>query len=392
MFAMRPRDDYLRQIRTAVRRAPVAALLGPRQAGKTTLARAFASAEAEAGRQTAYFDLESEPDVRALANPELTLGSLRGLVVLDEIQRLPNLFSALRVLADRPGQPARFLILGSASPGLVRGVSESLAGRVEFLEVAGFDLAEAGIDAWRELWLRGGLPPAYLAATDEDSAAWRQAFVHTFLERDIPQLGITVPAAALRRFWTMLAHWHGQTWNAAELGRAMAATDKTSRRYLDLLTGTFMVRQLQPWHANVAKRQVKAPKTYLRDTGILHTLLDIATEPGLFSHPRIGASWEGFAIEQVLRVLRPASAWFWAAHSGGELDLLVPIEGRRLGFEMKFAEAPKTTRAMHNVVDTLALDHLFVVSPGEREYPASERISVLPITAVPALPTHAAIR
>ena len=390
MLGMTPRDEYHRQIEAATRRSPVTALLGPRQCGKTTLARAFASRYAEAGGQVAFFDLESEPDARALANPELALGGQRGLVVLDEIQRQPNLFNALRVLADRPGESTRFLILGSASPDLVRGVSESLAGRMEFVPIGGFDLAETGASAWRKLWLRGGLPRAYLAAADEDSAVWRDAFVATFLERDIPQLGITVPAAALRRFWTMLAHWHGQTWNAAELGRGMAATDKTVRRYLDLLTGTFIVRQLQPWHVNVAKRQVKAPKVYLRDSGLLHTLLDLGSEQQLFSHPRVGASWEGFAIEQVLRALRPASAWFWAAHGGGEVDLLLTTQGRHLGFEMQFAEAPKTTRAMHHVVETLALDHLFVVSPGERAYLASERISVLPVTAVPALPAHIA--
>ena len=378
---MTPRDSYMRQLETALRRSPVTAVLGPRQCGKTTLARLFASQ-----RGASYFDLESEPDARRLANPELVLGRLDGLVVLDEIQRQPALFNALRVLVDRQDADVRFLILGSASPELVRGVSESLAGRVEFVELAGFDLAETGVEAWPRLWLRGGSPRSYLAASDDDSMAWREGFLRTFLERDIPQLGISTPAAAMRRFWTMLAHWHGQTWNASELGRAMSASDKTMRRYLDLLTGTFMVRQLQPWFENVAKRQVKAPKVYLRDTGLLHALLEIPNEAALLSHPRIGASWEGFVIEQVLRALRPRNAWFWASHGGGEVDLLVVVEGRRIGFEVKFNEAPTITRSMREVVDTVRLDHLFVVCPTTHEYPASERISVLPATRVVDLP------
>lgn len=381
---MLPRPDYLRQLETALARSPVTALLGPRQCGKTTLARHIA--DSRSAGQATFFDLESAPDERRLENPELALGRLRGLVVLDEIQRLPHLFNVLRVLADRPAAPAKFLILGSASPTLVRGVSESLAGRVEFVELGGFDVAEAGQSNWLELWRRGGSPRSFLAASDDDSNAWRSDFVRTFLERDIPQLGISTPAAAMRRFWTMLAHWHGQTWNAAELGRAMSATDKTVRRYLDLLTGTFMVRQLQPWFENVAKRQVKAPKVYLRDSGLLHTLLDIPDEAALFAHPRVGASWEGFVVEQVLRMLRVRDAWFWGAHSGGEVDLLVRHAGRRIGFEAKFNEAPKLSRSMHQVVDLLALDHLFVLCPTRAEYPLAERVTVLPGREIAALP------
>ena len=265
---MLPRADYLDQLARAVARAPVTAMLGPRQCGKTTLAHAFAET-----RESNCFDLESEVDLRRLANPEMVLGSLDGLVVLDEIQRAPNLFNVLRVLVDRPDSDTRFLILGSASPDLVRGVSESLAGRVEFVELAGFGLREIDVKQWRQLWVRGGLPRSYLAASDDDSMAWRDGFIRTFLERDISQLGITIPAPAMRRFWTMLAHWHGQTWNASELGRSMSANDKTVRRYLDVLTGTYMVRQVQPWFENLAKRQVKAPTVYLRDTGLLHALL-----------------------------------------------------------------------------------------------------------------------
>ena len=377
---MLPRAGYLHQIEVAVSRSPVTALLGPRQCGKTTLARQFA-----ATCESTLFDLESEPDVRRLSNPELVLGGLDGLVVLDEIQRMPWLFNALRVLVDRAEGRSRFLILGSASPDLVRGVSESLAGRVEFIELGGFDLAETGAEAWRTLWLRGGLPRSFLAETHVDSMAWRDGFIRTFLERDIPQLGITIPAAALRRFWTMLAHWHGQVWNGSRLGRAMSLTDKTVRRYLDLLTGTYMVRQLQPWFENVAKRQVKAPKIYFRDTGLLHALLDTPDEGVLLARPHVGASWEGFAIEQILRAVRPSNAWFWAAHGGGELDLLVFDKGRRIGFEVKFNEAPEVTRTMREVVGVLSLDHLFVICPGRDAYPVDARISVLPIRDVPGL-------
>ena len=369
------RANGLRRLQTAIARSPITALLGPRQCGKTTLARQLAST-----RGAAIFDLESEPDVRRLANPEMVLGALDGLVVLDEIQRMPRLFTTLRVLADRPDARSRFLILGSVSPDLVRGVSESLAGRVEFVELAGFDLAETGAPTWRRLWLRGGLPRSYLAASDDDSMAWRDGFVRTFLERDIPHLGITIPPAAMRRFWTMLAHWHGQIWNGSELGRAIAASDKTVRRYLDLLTGTYMVRQLQPWFENVAKRQVKAPKVYLRDTGLLHALLGLPDDAALLGHPRVGASWEGFAIEQILGALGRSDAWFWGAHGGGELDLLVIERGRRIGFEVKFNEAPRVTAAMRNVAETLALDHLFVVCPTPRAYPVDAGITVLPIT------------
>jgi len=259
---MLARPRYLEQLDAAVRRSPVTALLGPRQCGKTTLAGILAEE-----RGAARFDLESRPDVQRLQNPELALGSLEGLVVLDEIQRVPELFNVLRVLVDRPLCRARFLILGSASPDLMRNVSETLAGRVEFIELAGFDLSEAGADALHTLWLRGGFPRSFLADSDEDSIAWREGFIRTFLERDIPQLGITIPAAAMRRFWTMLAHYHGQTWNASELSRSMGLSDKTVRSYLDILTGTFMVRQLQPWYENIGKRQVKAPKIYLRRLG-----------------------------------------------------------------------------------------------------------------------------
>ena len=379
------RPEYVKQVSTALARSPVTALLGPRQCGKTTLARQFAELHS-----ATYLDLESEPDVRRLANPELALGDLKGLVVLDEIQRMPELFSVLRVLVDRPDAKSKFLILGSASLDVIRGVSESLAGRVEFIELAGFDLIEAGAGSWRELWWRGGFPRAYLAATDADSLVWREGFIRTFLERDIPQLGISIPAAAMRRFWTMLAHWHGQTWNASELGRSLAVSDKTMRSYLDLLTGTFMVRQLQPWFENTARRQVKAPKIYFRDTGLLHALLGLSSDAALLAYPRVGASWEGFVIEEVIRVLKADQAWFWAAHGGGEVDLLLLLDGKRVGIEVKFSEAPKVTRPMQNILRELSLAHLFVVCPARDAYPVASSISVWPVHRIVDLPQRLA--
>lgn len=368
------RPRYLEQLSSAVRRSPVTALLGPRQYGKTTLARVFAQ-----HRQATFFDLESQPDRLRLQNPELVLGSLEGLVVLDEIQAMPELFSTLRVLVDRSESRARFLILGSASPTLVKGVSETLAGRVEFVELSGFGLSEVGAIAWEKLWLRGGFPRAYLAETKEDSLAWREGFIRTFLERDIPQLGIAIPTAAVRRFWTMLAHYHGQTWNASELARSLGLSDKTVRSYLDILTGTFMVRQLQPWHENISKRQVKAPKVYFRDSGLLHGLLGLPDKLSLLGHPKVGASWEGFVLEQVLLLVRPAEAYFWASHSGAEVDLFFLHRGRRFGVEAKFNEAPRVTTSMRIALQDLRLEHLWVIYPGQHIYPVHEKITVVPL-------------
>lgn len=374
---MIPRPLYLSQLKTAMQRSPVTALLGPRQCGKTTLARALGQEYA-----ATYFDLESQPDQRRLQNPEMVLGELSGLVVLDEIQRMPELFNVLRVLADRPDNEARFLILGSASPHIVRNVSETLAGRVEFVELSGFDQGEVGADAWKRLWLRGGFPRAYLPDSEEDSVFWREGFIRTFLERDVPQLGITIPAAAMRRFWTMLAHYHGQTWNASEISRSMGLSDKTVRSYLDILTGTFMVRQLQPWFENIGKRQVKSPKIYMRDSGILHCLLDLPDAHALFGHPRVGASWEGFVIEQILQYLAPRQAYFWATHSGAELDLLLVRQGKAHGFEIKFNEAPGITKSMRVAMNDLGLEHLWVVYPGSEMYPVDSKITVLPLARI----------
>lgn len=381
------RSTYLTQLATAWRRSPVIALLGPRQCGKTTLAHCFGESQL-----AHYFDLESPIDQQRLQNPELVLGSLEGLVMLDEIQAMPALFNALRVLVDRPQTRARFLILGSASPLLVKNVSETLAGRIEFIELAGFDLGEVSAENWQRLWLRGGFPRAYLADSEEDSLAWREGFIRTFLERDIPQLGITVPAAALRRFWTMLAHYHGQVWNGSELARSMGLSDKTVRRYLDILTGTFVIRQLQPWHENIGKRQVKAPKIYLRDSGLLHSLLSLPDWHGLIGHPRLGASWEGFVVEQILRLVAPTEAYFWSTHGGAEVDLFFVHRGRRIGIEIKFSEAPKVGRSPHTAIENLKLDHLWVIYPGQQAYPVDDKITVWPLQALAEWPQQLAQR
>ena len=378
------RQLYLEQLVTAVNRSPVTSLLGPRQCGKTTLARILGK---EYGAVT-FFDLESVPDRQRLQNPELMLGSLDGLVVLDEIQLMPELFSVLRVLVDRPENRCRFLILGSASPHILKQASETLAGRTELIELSGFNLVETGTDSIDKLWLRGGFPLSFLARNEKDSQAWRQGFVRTFLERDIPQLGISIPAAAMRRFWTMLAHCHGQTLNASELGRSLGISDHTIRAYLDILTGTFMIRQLQPWHENISKRQVKAPKIYFRDPGLLHTLLDIHDRHAIMGHPRLGASWEGFALEQVLQIVRPESHYFWATHGGAELDLFFSAGGNRYGVEFKFNEAPKISKSMRVAIADLSLSHLWVVYPGRERYPISEEITALPLAEAHVIRKH----
>ena len=361
---------------------PVVALTGPRQCGKTTLARMIAAADPQ---RSTFFDLESVVDRRRLQAPERTLASLTGLVVIDEIQRAPALFETLRVLADRPDGQARFLVLGSASPTLIADVSESLAGRVGIVNLGGFDLSEVDPGSWRTLWLRGGFPRAYLAPHDRASAVWRRSFVQTFLERDIPQLGITVPAETLRRFWTMLAHYHGQVWNAAEFARALGSSEGTARRYLDILSGAFMVRALPPWFANIRKRQVRSPRIYVRDTGLLHSLLTVDTGDEVAGHPKVGASFEGFAVEQIVGTFAASGVYFWATHGGAELDLFVMRGGKRYGFECKLADAPGTTRSMRAALNDLELEHLWVVYPGDEAYPLDDRISVLPITDIQAL-------
>lgn len=375
-----PRPAVLAQIARALDVHPVAALLGPRQCGKTTLARMIAEQQ-----PSTYFDLENPVDVRRLSAPLTVLETLPGLVILDEVQRQPELFELLRVLVDRPQNSAHFLLLGSASPQLVRGVSESLAGRIGFVDLSGFDLAEVGAAQRDRLWLRGGFPRSFLAGDDSASMTWRQGFIRAFLERDIPQLGISIPAETLRRFWTMTAHYHGQVWNAAEFARSLGASEVTARRYLDILAGAYMVRVLPPWFENIGKRQVKSPKIYIRDSGILHGLLQMGDLPELQSHPKLGASWEGFAIEQIIRLLDTRDAYFWSTHGGAELDLLVLTGGRRYGFEIKYADAPGTSRSMQVALRDLGLEHLWIVYPGQHEYALDERITALPLGALPQI-------
>ena len=374
------RPRYLALIRDTFRVHPVCALLGPRQCGKTTLARGLAGRE-----PSTVFDLEDPVDLRRLDAPKSALEGLQGLIVLDEIQRRPDLFEILRVLVDRPDSDARYLVLGSASPDLVRGVSESLAGRIGFVDLAPFDLDEVGVAAASSLWLRGGFPRSFLAEDDEASATWREGFVRTFLERDIPQLGISVPAGTLRRFWTMIAHFHGGVWNAAQLARSLGASENTARRYLEILAGAYVVRVLPPWFENIRKRQVKSPKVYLRDCGLLHTLLGIGDRESLSGHPKRGTSWEGFSIEQIIHGLPAGDAYFWGTHGGAELDLFLRVGTRRYGFEFKLADAPGTTKSMRVALEDLDLDHLWVVYPGGEPYDLDERMSVVPLAGIPAL-------
>ncbi len=373
----RPRP--LQQIRKALEIHPVAALMGPRQCGKTTLATMLANHEA-----STYFDLEDPVDVQRLSAPMSVLEKFEGLVVIDEIQRKPQIFELLRVLADRTKAAARFLVIGSANPMMVKGVSESLAGRVGFVDLSGFSLDEVGTNRLETLWSRGGFPRSFLAVDDAASGVWRQNFIRTFLERDIPQLGITIPAETLRRFWTMVAHYHGQLWNASEFGRSIGSSENTARRYLDILSDAYMVRVLPPWFENLKKRQIKAPKIFIRDTGILHGLLQLDSLHDVLGHPKLGSSWEGFALEQILTVLQTREAYFWGTHGGAELDLLIMKSGKRHGFELKYSDAPGLTRSMRIAMEDLKLHRLWVVYPGSEAYDLDEKVSVIPLQEVPA--------
>jgi predicted AAA+ superfamily ATPase len=375
------RAEELDILQGLLKRHRVVGILGARQVGKTTLARNLA---ARIKQPVTYFDLENPADQARLAEPLLALESLRGLITIDEIQRSPQLFEILRVLVDRPRPVRRFLLLGSASPDLLRQSSETLAGRIVYHELQGFSLSEVGVENHRRLWLRGGFPRSYLARSQAASFEWREAFLRTFLERDLPSLGVTTAATTLRRFWTMLAHSHGQTWNSSEFGRSFGVADTTVRHYLDLLTAALVVRQLQPWHENVAKRQVKSPKVYIKDSGLLHGLLGLRTFDDLESHPKVGASWEGFAIEQVIQRLRvPAAAChFWATHAGAELDLLVVRGGVRLGFEIKRTMAPKVTPSMRAALADLRLKRLDVIHAGHDTFPLSNRIRAVALRRI----------
>jgi predicted AAA+ superfamily ATPase len=361
-------------LRNALDRAPIVVLTGPRQSGKTTLARQLL-VEGSPG----YFDLEDPESLARLEQPKTALAPLRGLVVIDEIQRRPDLFPVLRVLVDRRASTARFLILGSASGDLLRQSSESLAGRVERIEIGGFSLAEVGARRSPTLWRRGGFPRSFLAASEADSVIWRREFVTSLLERDLPQWGSRVPAVTLRRFWGMVAHYHGQTWNAAEPARALGVSQPTVHRYLDLLTDALMLRQLRPWHANLGKRQVRSPKVYVRDSGLLHQLLGVDTETELLSHPKSGASWEGFAIEQVLASEPHDEAFFWATHQGAEVDLLLRRGDRLYGVEVKRVDAPRITPSIRIALQDLQLERIAVIYPGERRYALDDRVEAVPL-------------
>ena len=374
MARMIPRPALLSRIEAALARSRVVVLTGPRQCGKTTLARQLVAPES-----VNYFDLEDPASLARLDEPMTALRPLRGLVVIDEVQRRPDLFPVLRVLADRSPAPGPFLILGSASGELLRQTSESLAGRAERVVMGGFTLDEVGADAVDELWRRGGLPRSYLSQNDADSTAWRGAFVQALLERDLPQWGVRVPAVALRRFWTILAHYHGQTWNAADAASALGVGPKAVRNYLDLLTDAYMLRQLQPWHANLRKRQVKAPKVYVRDSGLLHRLLGITTEAELLTHPKLGSSWEGFVIEQVLAAEQHDDAFFWATYQGAEIDLVLRRGERLLGVECRRTDAPRMTPSIRIALDDLGLHRVTVVYPGERRYAIADRVEAVPV-------------
>ncbi len=373
------RKRELQLLGALLRRHPVVGIIGARQVGKTTLARQLVRAAKE---QVHYFDLENPEDLARLSEPMLVLKRLKGLAVIDEVQRRPDLFPVLRVLVDRPGGPLRFLVLGSASPSLLAQGSETLAGRIVYRELSGLALDEVGVTKSMRLWLRGGLPRAYLARTQAESHEWRRGFIRTFLERDLNQLGITIRSVTMHRFWSMLAHYHGQVWNASEFARSFGVADTTVRRYLDLMTSAMVVRQLQPWHENISKRQVKAPKVYLADSGLLHALLNLRTMSDLEAHPKVGASWEGFVLEQLVRRLgaRFEECYFWATHAGAELDLMVTTGRKRLGFEIKRTGSPRMTTSMRSALSDLKLSRLDIIHAGDRTFPLAKNVRAVALT------------
>jgi predicted AAA+ superfamily ATPase len=369
---MLKRPQLLARLRAGLRTSPAVALLGPRQCGKTTLARQLSGAS-----KSTYFDLENPVDLARLSEPMTALESLRGLIVIDEVQRHPDLFPILRVLSDRKPVRARFLILGSASPELLRQSSETLAGRIAIVEMAGFTLEELNRPDLDRLWLRGGFPRSFLARTESASTAWREDFIRTFLERDLAQLGVKVPSGTMRRFWTMTAHYSGGIWNSSEIGRSLGEAHTTARRHLDALSGALVVRVLEPWYANVGKRLVKSPKVYIRDSGLLHTLLGIGDRRQLDGHPVVGGSWEGFIIEQLLARLPKAKAYYWRTQAGAELDLLLFLKGQRIGVEIKRADAPTMTPSMSSALEDLELHRLLVVYPGSVRYTLRPKVEVM---------------
>jgi hypothetical protein len=373
------RKALIGTIKASLKRSRIVALIGPRQCGKTTAAREFLGTDSPN-----YFDLEDPVSLARLEQPMTGLQDLKGLVVIDEIQRKPELFPTLRVLADRKALPCRFLILGSASPALIKHSSESLAGRIETIEMTGFSLGELGSKPPQRHWLRGGFPLSYLARSESDSFAWRRNFIRTFIERDLPLLGITLPSTAMLRFWTMLAHYHGQIWNAAEPARSLGISESSVRRYLDMLTDMYIIRQLQPFHANLKKRQVKAPKIYFRDTGLMHQLLGARTINELAGNPKCGASWEGYTIEEIIKAVEPDEAYYWATHAGAELDLLIVKDGAYFGVECKRSDAPAMTPSIRIALEDLKLEQIAVVYPGTKRYSLSKNVHAVPFEAVAA--------
>lgn len=376
------RNSYMIKIKQLLLDNPVVALIGPRQVGKTTLARAIAKEY----KNVTFFDLENPEHLARLYDPMLTLKTLSGLIVIDEIQHLPKLFAILRVLVDEPDNQRQFLVLGSASPTLLKQSSESLAGRIAYQEIYGFSLQEVGADHLNQIWLQGSFPRSYLA-NQTTSSNWRQQFIRTFLERDLPQLGITIPAITMRRFWMMLAHYHGQTWNAAEFARAFGMSDKSVRHYLDILTATFVVKQLAPWWENISKRQVKAPKIYLTDSGLMHTLLGLNTMDELQGHPKVGASWEGFALNTVCTQLNiePEEAFYWSTYSGAELDLLLMRGNKKIGFEFKRTSSPTISKSLHNAIDNLNLNHAYIINASDSIYQLKPNVTALGLSQIQAL-------
>ncbi|OJW72145.1 MAG: hypothetical protein BGO68_04610 [Candidatus Amoebophilus sp. 36-38] len=370
------RNQFLSTIKSQFRVHPICAILGPRQCGKTTLARQFSEENKKAFSHVHWYDLEDPKDLVRLDQPMLSLESLEGLIIIDEIQRRPDLFPILRVLADRNADRQQYLILGSASKTLLQQSSESLAGRIGYIELTPFSASE--IDDIQRLWVRGGFPRSFLSTSDEDSYIWRTNYIRTFLELDLPSLGFSIPAQQLYRFWMMLTHYHGQLFNASDLGRSLGVSDHTVRKYLDILESTFMIRALQPWFANIQKRHVKTPKIYFRDSGILHALLDLPNRTTIERYSRLGALWEGFALEEILRFSQvyPQQAFFWRTHAGAELDLLIKQENKLIGFDFKYVDAPKITSSMRSAIEDLELDRLHIIYPGEVDYPLSSTIHV----------------
>ena len=375
------RGFLLSELLESIEDNSITAILGPRQCGKTTLSKAITHPDFKLH----YFDLEDPRDAFLFEQPMLALEALTGIIIIDEIQLKPALFSLLRVLADKKRENTRFVILGSASPSLIKGASESLAGRIHFIDMVGFTLTELGSDAQQDLWMRGGFPLSYLANSETKSINWRNNFIRTFLERDIPQLGINIPTERLRKFWYMLAHYHGNILNTSEIGKSLGLSSHTIQHYLDILSGTYMIYLQQPWFENISKRQVKSPKLFIRDTGLLHALLGL-NEKQLVTHPKIGASWEGFVIEQLKSKFKDDEMFFWNTHGGAELDVLLFRGGKRIGFEIKYSDSPNLSRGSYSAIEDLQLDHLYVIVPTSKTYPLKDKITVTSLKELIHLP------